>query len=194
MERNEEDILLTKNDGDLLIDSEGNDIYFYEEIDPASTMALLKILKEIDNKNVWFATTHDCVEIPPIKLHLNTIGGSLFSAIAVADIIPTLRSKVITIIEGNCSSAGTIISIVGDRRLMTKNSYILIHQLTGGMEGKHEELKDAMENYGLFSKKLEDMYLRYTKIPKKEFDKMITHDLYLPAELAKKWKFVDEVI
>jgi ATP-dependent protease ClpP protease subunit len=185
---------MNQNNNDLLIDREGNDIYFYEEVNSAAAMTLVKILKEVDNKNVWFATTHDCADLPPIKLHLNTIGGSVFSAVAIADTILTLRSKIITIIEGNCSSAGTIISIVGSRRLMTRNSYILIHQLSGGMEGKHEEMKDAIENYRLIAKKLEDMYLRYTKIPKKEFDKMITHDLYLPAELAKKWKFVDEVI
>ena len=48
------------------------------------------------------------------------------------DTIQTLKDSVdiITIIEGGCASAATLLSIVGTKRLITKNSFILIHQIS----------------------------------------------------------------
>ena len=58
------------------------------------------------------------------------------------------------------ASAGTIMSIAGKRRLMTPTSIMLIHQLSTGMGGKFEEIKDDYENSEQDMKRIISLYLK----------------------------------
>ena len=85
-------------------------------------------------------------------------------------------------------------SVVGKRRLMHKHAYMLIHQLSSGMWGKYEDLKDDMENCDSFMKTIKDIYEEHTNIPKKELAKVLKHDLWWDAETCLKYGLIDEII
>ena len=86
------------------------------------------------------------IEPKPIYLHINSFGGSVFSAFSVIDTIKNLRIPVVSIIEGAAASAATLISVACDYRIIYETSYMLIHQLSSGSWGKMSELEDEMEN------------------------------------------------
>ena len=85
-------------------------------------------------------------------------------------------------------------SVVGHRRLMHRHSYMLIHQLSAGMWGKYEELKDDMENNENLMKVIKDIYIKHTNIPKRELDKILKHDLWWDAKTCLKYGLIDEII
>ena len=85
-------------------------------------------------------------------------------------------------------------SVVGHRRLMHSHSYMLINQLSSGMWGKYEELKDDMENSENLMKVIKDIYIKHTNIPKRELDKILKHDLWWDAKTCLKYGLIDEII
>ena len=56
--------------------------------------------------------------------------------------IKNLKIPVISIIEGGAASSATMISVVCSHRIIYKNSYMLIHQLSSGVVGKYQDIED----------------------------------------------------
>lgn len=133
---------------------------------------------------------------PKINLHVNSYGGSIFAGISSMDTILRIRNYVdiITIVEGGVASAGTFISVVGTKRKITKNSYMLIHQLSSFTYGKYSEIKDDMKNYDELMKMIKNIYTQYTEIPANVIDEILNHDLWWDAKTCLKYKLVDEII
>lgn len=171
-----------------------NKIFFYDDISNETILDLNRVLLEVDTKlqntkNVL----GDCFD-PVIHLHLKTDGGDIFSAISTLDLIPTLKSKVYTYINGCVASAGTLISVVGQKRYIGKHAYMLIHQLSGEMYGKFSEMEDHMENTTALMKFIKGVYKQYTKIPMKQLDELLKRDLWLDSKQCLEYGIVDEII
>lgn len=171
-----------------------NKIFFYDDITNDSVLELNRILTEIDiklqnTKNVL----GDCFD-PIIHLHIKTDGGEIYSAISTVDLMSTLKSKIYTYVDGCVASAGTLISIVGDKRFMGKHANLLIHQLSSDMYGKYSEMEDTMENCTNMMKFIKGMYKTHTKIPMKKLDELLRRDLWLNSEECLANGIVDEIL
>lgn len=170
-----------------------NKIFFYDDITNESVLDLNRILLEVDvklqnTKNV-LGDSFD----PIIHLHMKTDGGEIFSAITTLDLIPTLKSKVYTYVDGCVASAGTLISVVGNKRMMGKNAYLLIHQLSGEMYGKFSEMEDQIENSANLMKFIKNIYKQNTKIPMKKLDELLKRDIWLSSEECLSYGIIDEI-
>ena len=55
-------------------------------------------------------------------------------------------------------------------------------------------MKDEMENVDNMMKTIREIYLEYTKIPKKKLNEILEHDLWFDAETCLKYGLVDEII
>jgi ATP-dependent protease ClpP protease subunit len=64
---------------------------------------------------------------PEIELHLNTPGGEVFDGIAIYNALLDHDANVTAIVDGAAHSAGSFILQAGDRRVMNRNSEVLIH-------------------------------------------------------------------
>ena len=171
-----------------------NKIYFYDDITNESVLDLNKILLEVDTKLQNTKNILGDSFDPIIHLHMKTDGGEIFSAISTLDLIPTLKSKVYTYIDGCVASAGTLISIIGHKRYMGKNAYLLIHQLSGEMYGKFSEMEDHMENSSNLMKFIKGIYKKYTKIPMKQLDELLKRDLWLDSSKCLEYGIIDEIL
>ena len=70
--------------------------------------------------------------------------------IELSDIeIENFPSKIITITEGCVSSSGVLIALAGHERWMTKNSYMLIHEIRSACWGRYSECQDDLQNQNL---------------------------------------------
>lgn len=170
-----------------------NNIYLYGDITPQSCEELKNKLNELDFNGQLFRISYNS-EPPPIHLHIQSTGGSLMNALYIVDLIENLQTKVITYVDGYSASAASLINVVGKERYMSKNSLVMIHQLSSGREGKYEELNDANENMSLLMNKIKTIYLKHTKIPIEILDEILKHDLWLDASKCKEYGLVDKII
>lgn len=171
-----------------------NTIFFYSDVTEHSALDLNQALYEVDSKLKNTSTFLGPDFIPHIKLHINSYGGSLFAGLAILDTIRNLKSEVHTYVDGSVASAATIISIAGAKRFIGKNSMMLIHQLSTGTYGKYSELEDDMENNKRLMKMIKDIYKQYTKVPMKNIDEILKHDLWFDSAKCLEFGLVDHIL
>ena len=110
------------------------------------------------------------------------------------DTILRCKVPVNTYVDGFCASAATFLSVVGSKRFISRNSYMLIHQLSSSFWGIYSEFKDEKENLYLMMKTIKNVYKEYTKVPMKKIDEILKHDLMWDAKTCLKYGLVDEII
>lgn len=170
-----------------------NEIYFYGPVSQRSCYELKNRLNELDVKSQIFHLQYK-IKPPPIHLHIQSQGGSLYHTLYVLDVIQNLKTPVYTYIDGFAASAATLISVVGKKRYMTKNSLMLIHQLSGTDSGKYNELQDQMTNMGVLMNIIGNIYLNHTKLKSAHLNYLLQKDLWLDAETCLGFGLVDEII
>ncbi len=175
---------------DQSITRDGNHVYFYSEVSRDSVFQLNMLLKEAEEENL-IQSMRNHIEPIPIFLHINSYGGEIYAALSTIDVIQSSRVPVHTICEGAIASAGTLISVVGAKRYMRPNAYLLIHQLSSSFWGKMQEIEDEYVNLKGLMKKIKRIYKDHCKIPKKELKEILKHDLWWEYDKCLEYGLVD---
>jgi ATP-dependent Clp endopeptidase proteolytic subunit ClpP len=170
-----------------------NKIYFYAGVNRESAAELNKKIGELQVKSFTMANNLD-IEPYPIHLHINSGGGSIISGIASMDTILSCKVPVYTYVDGFAASAATFLTIVGNKRFISRHSYMLIHQLTSNFWGKYSEFQDAKQNLDLMMDTVKNVYKKYTKVRVRKLNEILKHDLMWNAETCLKYGLVDEII
>ncbi len=175
------------------VEEVNNNIYYYTDVTKKSVFELNKKIRSLSNDLLATSISLD-IPVPEIKLYINSNGGSLLDCFAAVDTIRNSKAPVHSIIEGSAASAATIMSVVANKRSIAKHGYMLIHQLSTGMWGKVENLKDEMDNCSLFMNVINEIYQKYTKIPKNVLKEILKRDIYMDSKTCLKYGLVDKII
>ena len=135
-----------------------------------------------------------------IKLYISTYGGSAHEMFGVYDIMNFCKQfcDIQTIGIGKIMSAGTLLLAAGTKgkRLLGKNSQVMIHSVNGGSIGELHNLENEMEQI----KNLQDMYIQSlsgeTSMTKRQIQTLINRkvNVYLSSEEAIEKGLADEVL
>ena len=105
----------------------------------------------LDKLTFWHRTAPES----DIEIIFNSPGGSVFAGMDLFDYIVQLRSEghnVTTVARGYAASMGGILLQAGTKRVMGKEAYILIHEVSTWAGGKVGEIEDEF----LFLKKISE--------------------------------------
>jgi ATP-dependent protease ClpP protease subunit len=174
------------------IDLDKNHIYFYKDVTQESCLELNRKINDLNKELLKYSIEYDCPS-PSIYLHINSTGGDLLSSFGTVDTILDSRVPIISIIEGCCASAASIIAMVCKKRYMTTHSFILIHQLSTSVSGKYQELKEDFENDTKFMEELCKLYKKHTKMTEKKIKQVLQHDLWWTSEMCIENGLVDGI-
>jgi len=170
-----------------------NKIYYYAGVGRDSAAELNKKIGELESKSLTMSKNLD-IDTPSIKVLINSGGGSITAGISSMDTILRCKVPVHTYVDGFAASAATFLSVVGEKRFISRNSYMLIHQLSGNFWGKYSEFEDEKQNLDLMMKTIKDVYKKHTKLPMKKLDEILKHDLMWDANTCLKYGLVDEIV
>ena len=176
-----------------IIQDVNNKIYFYGPVSQRSSFELKNKIEEADTQSQLISQQYD-IDPPPIHLHIQSEGGSLFHSFYIIDLIKTLKTPVYTYIDGFAASAATLISVAGKKRYISHNSLMLIHQLSGSESGKFEELKDQFNNLQGLMDIIKKIYLENTKIPKEHLESLLKQDIWLNSVKCLQYGLVDKIL
>ena len=176
------------------VEGDDNIIYFYSSVGLKENFRLNKEISQLDRQMQMVAVKLGMDVAPPIHLHINSYGGSVFAAFGSIDYIMKSKTPIYTYIDGCAASAGTIMSVCGDKRFMGENAYMLVHQLSSTHWGKFQELQDDMKNSENLMKRIKEIYEAKTKIPKTKMDEILKHDLWWDAKTCLKYGMIDEIL
>jgi ATP-dependent protease ClpP protease subunit len=180
-------IMMAGSSDDSRVSAEHNKIYFYSGVTRQDNLALNKLLHSTGHKLANIQQVYKLNEAPKVQLHINSYGGSVFAGFSSVDYIRNCPVPVVSVIDGCAASAATIMSVVAEERLMHEHAFMLIHQLSSGMWGKFEAMKDDMKNNELLMKKIIGIYEEHTKIPKVKIKDILKRDLWWDAKTCLKY-------
>jgi len=159
-------------------------LFLYGEI---SSLTIQPIVKSLIALNI--------LNTEPIYLFINSPGGSVSDGFALVDTIKSLKTPVYTVIIGEACSMGGLISIVGDERLMTKNSFFMAHDMRGGIHGDYS---GKVEYRADFIKKcwkmIEDHLKTYTKLTTQDLVILRNGELWLTPQECLNKSVIDRII
>jgi ATP-dependent protease ClpP protease subunit len=167
----------------------GNEMYFVGDISPENNLEFIEKFKRLESTLLKMAADLHGYR-PEIRIHICSDGGDLFSGFSLMNHIEKSRVRVVTIADGSCCSAATFFLLGGQERRISRNAFILIHQLSTGHYGKYEEMKDELRTCDKLMEQIRDVYTAKTNIPEKKLNKLLKHDIYLEAAKALKYQVV----
>jgi len=131
-----------------------------------------------------------------ISLYINSPGGSVYAGLAIYDTMQFIKPDVQTICIGIEMSMGSLLLAGGakGKRMSLPNSRILIHQVSGGLQGQGTDIEiQAREVIGL-KRRLEEIYAIHTEKSREEISRDMERDFFLSPEEAKEYGLIDSVI
>ena len=167
----------------------GNEMFFVGDISPENNLEFLEKFKRLEGNLLKMSAELHGYK-PEIRVHICSDGGDLFSGFSLMNHLEKSRVRVVTIADGSCCSAATFFLLGGHERRISRNAFILIHQLSTGHYGKYEEMKDELRTCDKLMSQIREVYMAKTTIPEKKLNKLLKHDIYLEASKALKYQVV----
>ena len=132
-------------------------------------------------------------ERKPIKIYIDSCGGSLTDAFTIIDSIRMSKTPVITIATGCAYSAGFFIFISGHKRIAYPHASFLYHEGSATNGGTASQFRNFADFYDIQLTQLKQIVLNYTDIDEDEYNKHKKDDWWMTAEDAINYGIADEI-
>lgn len=135
----------------------------------------------------------------PIKILIDTPGGSVYDGLMLISLIESMRDEgwtIDTVNIGTAYSMGFIISLVGTHRYAYKYSSYLLHDISLEIGGNARSIKEKMQETDRLSNILCDIIKKYTDISEEEIEDIFAHktDKIYSCDKALELKICDKII
>lgn len=140
-----------------------------------------------------------------VVFNIASEGGSILEGLAIAGMIAEYAGNTTSKGIGVVASAATIIMLAADKKLMTKNSFFMIHNSSAAIDGNATELGKTKELLEKVDEQMLAIYVAqlaskgklidgsYDKTAKK-IKEMMNAETWMTAEEAKDMGFIDEIV
>ncbi len=174
----------------LLSEFEGRIFYLDEEVnaDTFRNVTMFIIKANIQDAGIPIE------DRMPIKLVINSPGGSVLDGLALIDAINISKTPVFTIAMGYCMSMGFSIMCAGHVRFSLPHSTFLYHDGSTGLIDSTMKFKDAVKFYDKLYETLDKLIASRTKLTIKELEDRKRQENFWLAEDAKDLDIVDYII
>jgi ATP-dependent protease ClpP protease subunit len=158
-------------------------LYIVGEIDEKSYLQFSKDLAALEAKSA-----------APVVVELNSPGGSVLDSLAFSGRMRTSPCDIEIRAFGFVASAAVLLLASGDNRIMTKDSWMMVHQgrsaNVGELWEQKRDIKVGQRMEDQWSTILQDL----TGTSKETWDKLHLRTTYLTADQCLKLKIVDKVV
>ncbi|RAH37571.1 Clp protease ClpP [Halomonas sp. SL1] len=133
-------------------------------------------------------------DVDEIHLYINSPGGDVFEARAMATALSQLKVKTVAHIEGLAASAATFLPMVTDEVDMTDGGFFMIHEawtLTMGNKRDHDQQRNLLAKV---DDSILDAYAKRTGGERDQLTAWMEAETWFTAEEAKTHGFIDAIL
>ncbi len=174
------------------------DIYIDGDIVDAETQGWLREWYG-DDTSVSYKSFRDqitSVEASTFNVYINSYGGLVTDAMAIHDLLKDMQAKGKTVNtrgRGIIASAATYILMAGNAPEMSKNSWFMIHNVSGAAWGNVNQIEQYAATLRQFNDAARDFYSTATGLSKEEIEKLMDAESWFTADEAKNKGFIKQV-
>ena len=131
-----------------------------------------------------------------ITLYINSPGGSVTAGMAIYDTINQIRTDVSTVCVGIAASMGAFLLSSGTqgKRYALPNARIMIHQPSGGAQGKASDIEIAAKEILYFRERINQILADNTGKSQAQIETDSERDFFMSAEEAKAYGLIDKIV
>ncbi len=131
-----------------------------------------------------------------IFLYINSPGGVVTAGLAIYDTMQYIRSNIITMCLGQAASMGAVLLAAGvkGKRFALPNSRIMIHQPSGGLQGKASEIDIHAKEILKLREEINKILSFHTGQPLERIAADTERDFFMGGEDAIAYGIIDSVI
>ena len=143
---------------------------------------LIDDIGEPRNYMKWFDILQTASEDDLVVIHINCMGGNLWTTLQIITQIKLCQAPVLCQIESAACSAATMIALAGDGLQCYPHAYMMIHTSTGCQIGKQSDLKKEEDFYNPWLENFfNEMYKHF--LTKKEIQSVLGgSDMWLRSD------------
>ncbi|MBT3606058.1 MAG: ATP-dependent Clp protease proteolytic subunit [Candidatus Latescibacteria bacterium] len=132
----------------------------------------------------------------PIRIFINSPGGSVYDGFAIYDMIRFVRPKVKIISSGLSASAATVIMLAADKedRMAMPNARIMIHQPSMRFQGAAEDVRRTAEEVLKIKKKINQMYADETGQSFEKVQEDTDRDYWMSPDEALEYGLISKIV
>lgn len=152
-----------------------------------------------DETSVSYKSIRDQIQksgAKTINIYVNSGGGHVGDAMAIHDMLRDLQNKgvkVITNVRGIAASAATYIVMASDNSNMSENSFLMVHNVSGGIWGDVNVVENYARMMRKFNDSVRDFYSNKTGQRKEDITKLMNNETWLTAAEAQEKGFVKNI-
>jgi ATP-dependent Clp protease protease subunit len=131
-----------------------------------------------------------------IHLYVNSPGGSVYSGLAIYDVMQFIKSDVCTYCIGMAASMGALLLTAGaaGKRYSLPHSRIMIHQPLGGAKGQASDIEIQAREILFLKDRLNAILAHHSGKSVEQVKKDTDRDNYLSAREAMEYGLIDQVV
>src|ERR1700679_3094899 len=128
-----------------------------------------------------------------VEVHISSVGGSAFDAIAIYDLLKKYPGNVTTYIDALAASAASIVAMGGKTIVMSKYALLIINKPMVGTGGNADELLKDVQMLNIVQSRLAQIYMDKTGLDGVTVNSLINSVTWLSADQALDLGFIDQV-
>jgi ATP-dependent Clp protease protease subunit len=128
-----------------------------------------------------------------VEVHISSVGGSAFDAIAIYDLLKKYDGNVTTYVDALAASAASIVAMGGKTVVMSKYALLMIHKPMVGTGGNADELLKDVQMLNIVQSRLAQIYMDKTGLDGVTVNSLINAVTWLSADQALDLGFIDLV-
>lgn len=131
-----------------------------------------------------FLASLSAVEGPELTVEISSPGGDAFAAVAMYNGLRASGKEITTKVMGVAASAASLIFMAGDKRIMPKNTHLMVHNPSafgGGTATDHQEMADMLAKVGAT---IRTTYAARSGMSEEDVATLLSKDTWLTADEA----------
>jgi ATP-dependent Clp protease protease subunit len=131
-----------------------------------------------------------------INMYVNSPGGQVYAGLAIYDTMQFIKPDVATTCVGVAMSMGSLLLTGGapGKRFALPNSRILIHQPSGGYEGKQADIEVHAREILELRKRTDEIYAQHSGQTVEQVHEDMERDRYMTPDQAVEYGLIDRVL
>jgi ATP-dependent Clp protease protease subunit len=128
-----------------------------------------------------------------VAVHISSVGGSAFDAIAIYDLLKKYPGNVTTHIDALAASAASVVAMAGSKIVMSKYALLMIHKPMVGSGGNADELLKDVQMLNVVQSRLAQIYMDKSGLDGVTINSLINSVTWMTADQALNLGFIDAI-
>jgi len=141
-----------------------------------------------------FVRDLQAVKAPEIELHIDSPGGDVFDAVSIYNAVRDHPAVVTTVVDSLAASAASFIAQAGDKRVMNRNSTMMIHDGHGMAIGNASDMSAMVDMLDRVSDNIASIYALHAGGTAEGWRELMRAETWYTGEEAVEAGLADEVV